>query len=819
MNTDLPIFAFKDEILDAIEQYYVTILVAETGAGKSTQVPQYLYEAEWKPVITEPRRLAASSLAARVAYEMRTPLGGNMVGYKTAHDYRCSRDTEVLFVTDGIAVMNEFFGEGQTHDILVIDEMHEWNLNQEMLAAMVKSMLKEGDFGHLSSVLIMSATLEAEKLSAYFDDAPIIRVPGRVFPVEDIQPRSKNIVDEISNCVSQGRNSLVFFPGKGEIQKAQKKLEEKKVPAIVLPLHGELSPEDQALVFKNYDQPKVVLSTNVAETSVTVDGIDAVIDSGKERRIETIRGVEGLVLRTISEMNSLQRKGRAGRTKPGIYIDMNTHPHRDKFPKAEIERRLLDHVVLVLARAGIDAEEYEFYHQPPLGKIQEAKLLLQRLGCLDEKMEITDIGKKVVQLPCAARFGRMIVEAQKHGVVDAVIDIVAILEQKGITLSKHKGEAVSHLWRGLAGGETESDALAQLQVFCEAHEIDRKKLSDHGINKKAYFRARQSSRLLRRSLKGKVEITKKFDREGILMSVAAGLLDQIFIRGLEMTQVDDQFAPRRKLGKESVVRFKGDQPLCVGIPFDLELEDKWGDKYTLCLLNMVTALPIERIKTLIPDRIKVEMEKDTLQYNHLDDKMTIDGKLYIDGFYRARFSVDARDHESAAELFRAWLVEGFTYGFQMNPYNSSASKDILDQVMETQKVIQSVMRAPERYSEVEPINIKKWLAEVIPGASRLRDIKDTRLLRFKDPRFASSVITYREKRWVDCSCGNEMRLSKQDNLDYQSGKLVEVRCNACESYGTLQKVADEPEEVVAPEDTSVIKSDTMAALMAKFNRK
>jgi len=311
---NLPIEKFRADIVTAVEENSVVIITAETGAGKSTQVPQFLLEAGYDLVITQPRRLAARSVAERVAEEIGEELG-QTVGFRTAIDRQDSSATRCLFCTDGLALVRELVG--QNEGILVLDEVHEWNENMEVLVAWVKKAIAAGSD---MKVVLMSATLEAEKLSAFFDGAPVISVPGRTFPVT-VQEPGMRLIDDVKTLVEQGRNVLVFQPGKQEIQDVCYALEQADVNAEVLPLHGQLSPPDQKLCFAHYGRPKVVVSTNVAQTSVTIDDIDAVVDSGMERRIELANGVEGLYLKPISLADSAQRKGRAGRVKPGVYID------------------------------------------------------------------------------------------------------------------------------------------------------------------------------------------------------------------------------------------------------------------------------------------------------------------------------------------------------------------------------------------------------------------------------------------------------------------------------------------------------------------
>ncbi len=277
MNNELPIAQYKEAILDTVANNQVTIIVAETGAGKSTQGPQYFLEAGYRFVITQPRILAARSLAERVAGEFGCELGG-LVGYRTARERKDSKDTKCLFCTDGLALVRELGGvEG--YNLIILDEVHEWSINIETLVAWYKKAL--GTNPKLKLVL-MSATIDAEKLSTYFGGAPIVKIPGRLFPVTEIRPSGKILEDDAIRLLKEGRNVLIFQPGKKEIGETIDLLRASGVNAEVLPLHGELSPAEQALCFQTYGRPKCVVSTNVAQTSVTIPDIDAVVDPAPE---------------------------------------------------------------------------------------------------------------------------------------------------------------------------------------------------------------------------------------------------------------------------------------------------------------------------------------------------------------------------------------------------------------------------------------------------------------------------------------------------------------------------------------------------------
>jgi len=600
-NTPTPITAFRQQIVEAVKTNHVTVITAETGAGKSTQVPQYLLDEGYDLVVTQPRRLAARTVAQRVAEEIGENLG-ETVGYRTAVDRQDSPATRALFCTDGLALVRELIGAGAGgRTILVLDEVHEWNENMEVLVAWAKRQVEEGaDF----KVVLMSATLEAEKLSAFFAGAPVISVPGRMFPVEVKEP-GERLVDDVADLVQAGRNVLVFQPGKQEIAETCAALEQMEVNAEILPLHGQLTPAEQAKCFKHYGRPKVVVSTNVAQTSVTIDDIDAVVDSGMERRIELVDGVEGLYLKPISLADSIQRKGRAGRVKEGIYIDhcgaSKNRPDRPDFPVAEILRKRLDQTVLRLAIAGFDMEELEFFHQPSKSDIHDARRTLVGLGCMNADGTVTRIGKLVNRLPLSVQYGRMLVEADRLGVVDDVLTVAAIMEMSGITVpppSRNRPDRPD--WRRMVPDEHESDVMGQLAVWQLAKTMSKDEMRKKGVSLRDYFRAKEIRRHLESAVKRFFQFGSTGRREDILKAVCAGMVDHLY-KG-EYGTYRNGDGDDRELGSASCVR---NAEWLVGKPFDLQIKTRRG-MMTLNLIEMASKVDPMWLTEVAPQLVQVK---------------------------------------------------------------------------------------------------------------------------------------------------------------------------------------------------------------------
>lgn len=607
---NLPTLSFKDSILQAVDENQAVILTAETGAGKSTQVPQYLAEHGYERVIvTQPRILATRNLTKRVREEWseRHAVDANeVIGYRTAHERDDGGQTKILYCTDGLQMVRELTGIGiGKKQILVLDEVHEWNENMEVLIAWAKKRMQEDPS---FKVLVMSATIETESLAEYYGAAAVISVPGRHFPVT--KRKSDSLAQEIKIQLDErtGRNLLVFLPGKAEIQNILEAFSDKAKEAGVplIPLHSQLEVEDQQRVFTSYPNGKIILSTNIAQTSVTIDDIDMVIDSGLERRSEVRSGVEGLFIAQISQADSLQRAGRAGRTRPGEYVlaaldDMPCASFEDRpeYPTPEILRKHIDRLTLRLANIGIDIEELDFYHDPSKRAIRRAKRTLLELGAMTHGGQVTNIGRAMERFPVESSFGRMLVEIQSESeaIRGKLATMIAVQEVGGVVRSSVSGIS----WRSLTS-ERQSDFLAQYDVYRAALDLSDDEREAMGIITKQIDKVTDVRKRLYRDLglvtPGEPEPIANSERAILIRSIIAGQLHQIW-QVNERGQAEHlQTGDLRSLSKTTVVTRR---KLLAGAPFDLEVPMRGGELETLHLVQDVTEVPVDVLVELAPD--------------------------------------------------------------------------------------------------------------------------------------------------------------------------------------------------------------------------
>jgi RNA helicase HrpA len=483
--SELPILAKKKEILDAIRANQVTIVVGETGSGKTTQIPIFLYEDGYatndrRVGVTQPRRIAATSVAAFVAKQIGTELG-DAVGYQIRFDDQTADTTQVKFMTDGILLQEiQTDTELSQYSVIMVDEAHERSENIDFLLGLLKDLLKRrSDL----KVVVTSATIDEQKFSRYFGNAPIVNVSGRMYPVDiiwsDTDYSERQMVNEVVSQVAHIHQTqpsgdiLVFMTGRDDIMAVIAGLEKRELEDLLpLPVYGELSTEDQQKIFSRYlGKRKVVVATNIAETSITVDGVVYVVDSGfiKQSNFHSDTGIKSLDVVEHSQAGCNQRAGRAGRVQSGVCYRMYTNLNfksRPAFTTPEILRVSLADVVLKMENIGIEnIEEFDFIDPPDREAFHEAYETLIALGAIHRGVKgLTDIGRAMARLPLDPRIARMVLEAEKHGCVKNVATVAAFLSVRNVFVRPKDSE-----WEADAAHEQfkdeKSDAITFLNIW------------------------------------------------------------------------------------------------------------------------------------------------------------------------------------------------------------------------------------------------------------------------------------------------------------------------------------------------------------------
>ncbi len=524
---ELPVSGKKDEIAAAITKHQVVIICGETGSGKTTQIPKICLELG-RGVSgfighTQPRRIAARSVASRIAQELQSPLG-EVVGYKVRFNDKLSESSYIKLMTDGI-LLAETQGDKflNAYDTIIIDEAHERSLNIDFLLGYLKQLLaKRPDL----KIIVTSATIDADRFSKHFNGAPVIEVSGRTYPVEvryrplgkagfraketaeaenaqfDLEDETifgiarkaktearwleeddeeeaieEAILDAADDLLRQGDGDiLVFLPGEREIRDTAEHLRKyqgrsAKLKHIeVLPLFARLSIEDQQKIFKSHSSRRIVLATNVAETSLTVPGIKYVIDAGLARmnRYSTRAKVEQLQIEKISQAAAKQRAGRCGRVSNGICVRLYSEEDfngRPEFTEPEILRSSLASVILRMAALRLgDVTEFPFIEAPSSRLITDGYQLLQELGAVDSRRQITETGLQLARLPLDPRVGRMILAAKREHCLNEILIIASVLSiQDPRERPMDKREAADNAHAKFAGEG--SDFMSYLKLW------------------------------------------------------------------------------------------------------------------------------------------------------------------------------------------------------------------------------------------------------------------------------------------------------------------------------------------------------------------
>ncbi|MBN2163953.1 MAG: ATP-dependent helicase HrpB [Pontiellaceae bacterium] len=622
----LPIYELRSALATALESETRIIIEAPTGSGKSTQIPQMVLDCgaagPGEVVVLQPRRLAARLLAKRVAFERNEPLGGE-VGYQVRMEREVSDKTQIRYVTEGI-LLRQLLSDPLLRGVstIIFDEFHERHIYGDITLARalclqeIRSDLK---------VIVMSATLDAGPLREYLAPCCELKSEGRMFPV-DIGYSKKRIdfrqqsvwdaaADAFESAIGSGAEGdvLVFMPGAYEISRTVDAIRARRCARdfAVMPLHGELPPRDQDAAVGSCEKRKVVVSTNVAETSITIDGVRIVIDSGLARiaRFDPNRGIDTLLVERISRASADQRAGRAGRTAPGSCIRLWTereHVARPMQQLPEILRHDLAEVVLTLKAGGIDdVRGFRWLEAPDPLSLERTLTLLTDLGALDHAGKLTAVGEKMVQFPMHPRYARMLLAGETFGCVRQACLIAALTQGKSI-LQRNKDRQTRGNRDEMLGEDEVSDfkRLMRAWMFADKNRYQADACRTLGVNGAA---ARQVKPLYER-------FVQLAEREGLSVNLQAPPDEDL--QKCILLAFSDQVARRRDVGtlhcqvvhgrtgdldRDSVVR---DSRLLVAA----EIREIEGGRDLNVRLNLCTAISEEWLDELFPEDIEVRTE-------------------------------------------------------------------------------------------------------------------------------------------------------------------------------------------------------------------
>lgn len=530
-RSKLPVFEFKADLLNKVTNNQVVIIEGETGSGKTTQIPQFLLpllalRGSKTIACTQPRRVAAMSIARRVAEEMDVEMGVE-VGYSIRfEDCTSNNDTILKFMTDGMLLREAMNDPSmQRYSCIVIDEAHERTLSTDVLMGLLKEiMVRRRDL----KIIVMSATLDAQRFQKYFDNAPLLKVPGRTFPVEvfytpepekDYMEAAVRTVVQIHQYEETG-DILLFLTGEEEIEEVCRRvrtevdgLGDHVGPVVVYPLYASLPPKQQQDIFKDAPGPrkpggkagrKIIVSTNIAETSLTIDGIVYVVDPGfsKQKVFNPRIRVESLLVSPISKASAQQRAGRAGRTRPGkcfrLYTEKSFTDELQEQTYPEILRSRMETVVLTLLKLGIvDLVHFDFMDPPAPETMMRALEQLNYLGALDDEGVMTPLGHKMSEIPLEPQLAKVLLISPDFGCSNEALSVVALLSVPNVFMRpKEAAKAADEAKKQFSHSDGDHLTLLNAYYAFKQSGDDRNWCYDNFLN----YRSLQSAENVREQL-------------------------------------------------------------------------------------------------------------------------------------------------------------------------------------------------------------------------------------------------------------------------------------------------------------------------------
>ncbi len=657
----LPIDPYLPALVADVRDRRGLVLVAEPGAGKTTRLPRALLDAGFgergEIVVVQPRRIAARMAARRVAEELGEDVGAR-VGYRVRFEQKVGRGTRLTFVTEGILARRldtDPLLKGVS--VVVFDELHERHLPTDLALARGRRARERGRED--LAIVAMSATLETEPV-ARFLDAPVHEVPGRTHPVEarfaeglDDRPLERGVRAAVVRLIDEGLDGdvLVFLPGAGEIRRAAEELEgpAKAHGLDVVPLHGDLSAEAQDRAVRRGPRRKVILSTNVAETSLTIEGVVAVIDSGLARMARTSpwTGLTSLDVLPVSRASATQRAGRAGRVRPGVAVRLYTKADHDARPlrdRPEIERADLAEMVLSLRAAGEDPRSFPYLEPPPAAALDAAERLLERLGATRPDGAVNELGRAMLALPLHPRLARVTLEAHRQGHTRSGALLAALLGERDVRLSARA--RLGHRGAARTDEVASSDLLVRMDEL-DAAGTSASALRAGGLDVRTAQTVWQSARQIEQALSGVRQAREaSFDEEAtLLMATLAGFPDRV--------------ARRRRPGSQDLVLAGGgsakldpvsavkEAELLVAVDAEHRAGGVWVRRASAVTVEMLMSLDLDRIEDVREAR-----------FDSARERVVGVAELRYDGLAIEQGEIDPGPEQTARALAEAALNAG-----------------------------------------------------------------------------------------------------------------------------------------------------------------
>ena len=770
--TALPIWKIHADILRTLRAGKRLVLVAPTGSGKTTQVPQMLLDAgiagDKMIVVLQPRRVAARSVAARVAWERGGKLGAE-VGYQIRFDDHTSVGTRICFVTEGILL--RWLQDDRTLSTIgavVFDEFHERNLLSDVALALVKN-LQQSQRPELV-MLVMSATLDAEPVAAYLQPCPILISEGQSYPVTvgylplpDPRALTAQAAEAVARIINDGSpgDVLVFMPGRGEINATLDALRGLKTHERLacIPLHGELEPQEQDRAFAPNALRKIIVATNVAETSITIDGIRHVVDSGVARvaRYDAERGIATLLLEPISRASADQRKGRAGRTAPGTCHRLWTaigHQAREDRNTPEIQRSDLAEVVLLLHSLGIrQAATFDWLDKPDPLAVERAEGLLTMLGALQDA-DLTPIGRHMLRLPMHPRYSRMLIEAGQRGCVPDAALCAALVSGRDLLTRLDRDDGQTQAAREMfeVSGDSDFITLMRAYDFAKASGFSFDRCRSYGINAQV---ARQVEQTCQQILQVAHQ-QRLYEREA---APAGSAKNADALRRCLMAGFVDQLAKRRQPGKPEcdlsgqrqglLVRESVVQDAAYFVAANLREAPSRGST-PLTLLSLATAVQPAWIAEMFPQHLSRTVEHvfdatnkrvaamNILRYHDLvieqksqqrDLDPVASGRCLAEAQRAGAFELPLLDHRLKQFIARVALIHATLPELEFTPFDEASITACLARAFAGLSLVKEAQAAP--LSAAFHQHLEKgqsaWLDELLPPAIPWSDSRSLKL--------------------------------------------------------------------------------------------